>query len=236
MIGTICDEFECYEYRRVGAALRHQGVVVNGKKLRRLMREHGLQPERRRRYVVTTDSNHGGLIYPDLARDLVPDRPNQLWGTDLCLRGHPGRLPSTWRPSWTPGRARGGRLRHQTLHGRVDRRGGAESGYPEPCTPEGLHSPLGPRVAIRIRGVSRVARGLAGLMSRRGNPYGNARAESFMKTLKVEAVYLAVYESFEIRRWAISAPCSSRINTLSRRSKQRPEPAHPEGRTPMGGG
>ena len=52
-IGTICDEFECYGYRRVGDALRHQGVVVNGKKLRRLMREHGLQPKQRRRYVVT---------------------------------------------------------------------------------------------------------------------------------------------------------------------------------------
>jgi putative transposase len=49
-IGAICDEFECYGYRRVGAALRQQGVVVNGKKLRRLMREHGLQPKRRRRY------------------------------------------------------------------------------------------------------------------------------------------------------------------------------------------
>ena len=61
-IGAICDEFECYGYRRVGAALRHEGVVVNGKKLRRLMREHGLQPRRRRRFVVTTDSDHGGPI------------------------------------------------------------------------------------------------------------------------------------------------------------------------------
>ena len=82
-IGTICDEFECYGYRRVGAALRHEGVVVNSKKLRRLMREHGLQPKRRRRFVVTTDSDHGGLIYPDLAKDVVPDRPNQLWVADL---------------------------------------------------------------------------------------------------------------------------------------------------------
>ena len=41
-IGTICDEFECYEYRRVGAALRHQGMVVNGKKLRRIIREYDL--------------------------------------------------------------------------------------------------------------------------------------------------------------------------------------------------
>ena len=81
-ISMICDEFECYGYRRVGAALRHQGVVVNGKKLRRLMREHGLQPKQRRRFVVTTDSDHGGPIFPDLTKDLVPDRPNQLWIAD----------------------------------------------------------------------------------------------------------------------------------------------------------
>ena len=71
-IGAICDEFECYGYRRVGAALRHQGVVVNSKKLRRLMREHDLQPKRRRRYVVTTDSDHAGPIFPDLAKDVLP--------------------------------------------------------------------------------------------------------------------------------------------------------------------
>ena len=72
-IGAICDEFEWYGYRRVGAALRHQGMVVNSKKLRRLMREHDLQPKRRRRYVVTTDSDHDGPIFPDqaLAGDAV---------------------------------------------------------------------------------------------------------------------------------------------------------------------
>ena len=42
---AICDEFEFYGYRRVGAALRQQGIVVNHKKIRRLMREHDLQPE-----------------------------------------------------------------------------------------------------------------------------------------------------------------------------------------------
>ena len=89
-VGAICDEFECYGYRRVGATLRHQGVVVNGKKLRRLMREHGLQPKRRRRYVVTTDSNHAGPIYPDLARNLVPDRANQLWVAELTSVSIPG--------------------------------------------------------------------------------------------------------------------------------------------------
>ncbi len=39
--------------------------------------------------------------------------------------------------------------------------------------------------------------GLIGSMGRRGNPYDNAKAESFMKTLKVEAVYLMAYETFE---------------------------------------
>ena len=38
----------------VGAELRHRGMVVNSKKIRRLMREHDLQPKRRRRFVATT--------------------------------------------------------------------------------------------------------------------------------------------------------------------------------------
>jgi len=89
-INAICDEFECYGYRRVGAALRHQGVIVNSKKLRRLMRENGLQPKRRRRYVITTDSDPAGPIFPDLAKDVVPDRPNQLWVADLTYVAIPG--------------------------------------------------------------------------------------------------------------------------------------------------
>ena len=55
------------------------------------------------------------------------------------------------------------------------------------------------RLAICLRGLSRRLRehGLMGSMGRRGNPYDNAKAESFMKTLKVEAVYLMAYETFE---------------------------------------
>ena len=58
-ITAICDEFEAYGWRRVRAALRHRGVMVN-QKLRRLMREHDLQPKRPRRYIATTDSDHDG--------------------------------------------------------------------------------------------------------------------------------------------------------------------------------
>lgn len=80
---AICDEFEAYGYRRVGAALRHQGVVVNHKRIRRLMRDYDLQPKRRRRYVATTDSGHDSPIFPDRTRDISLDGPNQLWVADI---------------------------------------------------------------------------------------------------------------------------------------------------------
>ena len=80
---TICDEFEAYGYRRVGAELRHRGIVVNGKKIRRLMREHTLNPRQRRRFIATTDSDHSYPIFPDLAKNMKLDGPNQLWVADI---------------------------------------------------------------------------------------------------------------------------------------------------------
>jgi putative transposase len=82
-ISAICEEFECYGYRRVGAALRHQGLVVNAKKIRRLMRDHGLQPRRRRRFTATTDSRHGQPVFANLTKGLTVDGPNQLWVSDI---------------------------------------------------------------------------------------------------------------------------------------------------------
>jgi putative transposase len=82
-ITAICEEFECYGYRRVGAELRHQGIVVNAKKIRRIMREHDLQPKRRRRFVATTDSAHDQPIFANLTKDLVVDGPNRLWVADI---------------------------------------------------------------------------------------------------------------------------------------------------------
>ena len=89
---AISDEFEFYGYRRVGAALRQQGLVVNHKKIRRLMREHDLQPRIRRRFVATTDSDHDGPIFPNLARDIVPTGPNQLWVSDITYVALPARF------------------------------------------------------------------------------------------------------------------------------------------------
>ena len=80
---TICDEFEAYGYRRVDAELRHRGIVVNAKKIRRLMREHALNPKQRRRFIATTDSDHNCPIFPNLAKNVKLDGPNQPWVADI---------------------------------------------------------------------------------------------------------------------------------------------------------
>jgi len=197
-IGAVCDEFECYGYRRVGAALRHQGIVVNGKKLRRLMREHDLQPKRRRRYVVTTDSDHAGPIFRDLAKDVAPDRPNQLWVADLTYVAIPGgfvylaAILDAWSRKvvgYAISRSMDARIAVAAL--KVAIRG---RNPPQGCI---HHSDRGSQYASEIYRALLETHGLVGSMSRRGNPYDNAKAESFMKTLKVEAVYLAAYETFE---------------------------------------
>ena len=196
-IGTICDEFECYGYRRVGAALRHQGVVVNGKKLRRLMRKHDLQPKQRRRYVVTTDSDHAGPVYPDLAKSIVSDRPKQLWVADLTYVAIPGgfvylaAILDAWSRKavgYAISRSMDARIAVAALKAAIRNR----------TPPTGCihHSERGSQYVSEAYRALLAAHGLTGSMGRRGNPC-DAKAESFMKTLKVEAVYLAANETFE---------------------------------------
>ena len=74
---------KCYGWRRVRAALRQQGMIVNHKKIKRLMCEHGLQPRIRRRYVATTDSDHDQPIFPNRTKDVIVDRPDRLWVADI---------------------------------------------------------------------------------------------------------------------------------------------------------
>jgi HTH-like domain len=84
---AICDAFEAYGYRRVGAELRHRGMVVNSKKIRRLMREQDF-PKRRRRFVATTDSDHDCPIFPDLAHNRIVDGPEPALGRGYYLHRH----------------------------------------------------------------------------------------------------------------------------------------------------
>ena len=101
---AICDEFEAYGYRRVGAELRHRGIVVNSKKIRRLMRENDLQPKRRKRFVATTDSDHDGPIFPNLVRHRISTaRTSSGLRTSPTSRSPPAS--SIWSPSSMPGHA-----------------------------------------------------------------------------------------------------------------------------------
>ena len=100
---AICDEFEGYGWRRVGAAFA-TGDRRQHKRMRGLMREHDLQPRRRRRFVATTDSDHDRPIFPDRAKGMVVDAPNQLWVADITYIAI-GPASPMWPPSSMPGRA-----------------------------------------------------------------------------------------------------------------------------------
>lgn len=195
---AICDEFEFYGYRRVGAALRQEGLVVNHKKIRRLMREHDLQPRIRRRFVATTDSNHGGPIFPNLAKEIVPTGPNELWVSDITYIALPTRfvyvaiILDAWSRlivGYAIRRSIDARLTVAALKVAIERR--------KPLPGCVHHSDCGWQYAAQLYREALEASSLIGSMGRRGNPYDNAKAESFMKTLKIEAVYPMAFESFE---------------------------------------
>ena len=82
-IKAVCAEWPAYGYRRVTVELHDEGRIVNHKKVMRLMKENGLTVRPRRRFIATTDSNHDGPIFPNLAKDFVPTNLNQLWVADI---------------------------------------------------------------------------------------------------------------------------------------------------------
>jgi len=82
-IKEVCTEWPAYGYRRVTAELHGEGRIVNHKKVMRLMKENGLTVRPRRRFIATTDSNHDGPIFPNLAKNIVPTNLNQLWVADI---------------------------------------------------------------------------------------------------------------------------------------------------------
>ena len=194
---AIQDEFPAYGYRRITAQLRADGVPVNRKRVARLMRLHGMQVRPRRRFVVTTDSDHDEPIFPNLAKDQTVTAPISS-GWRHHLRRDRDRLRLSRR---YPGRlvAPGCRLRARPhRRGAADRRGAA-GGDRRPTADDGMRAPQRPRHPICVGALPQEA-GRArppGFDGRRANPYDNAKAESFMKTLKVEAVYRMEYETFD---------------------------------------
>jgi len=197
-IKEICAEWPAYGYRRVTAELQAEGRIVNHKKVMRLMKENGLSVRPRRRFVATTDSDHDGPVFSNLAKDVTPSGPNQLWVADITYIAiaksfvYLAAILDAWSRrvvGYAIGRRIDARLALAALKAAITSRS-----PPPGCI---HHSDRGSQYAAEDYRAELVAHGLRGSMGRRGNPYDNAKAESFMKTLKVEEVYLMEYETFD---------------------------------------
>jgi transposase InsO family protein len=185
-------------YRRIGRLLNREGWVVNDKRLLRLMREDNLLSIRRRRFVVTTDSAHPWRVYPNLARRMVLSAINQLWVADITyvrlqqefiyvaviLDVYSRRVVG-----WSISRQLDSSVAQQALEFALKER------QPAP----GLihHSDRGVQYACGDYVQRLEAAGVTISMSRPGNPWDNAWAESFIKTLKVEEVDGRHYRNFD---------------------------------------
>jgi putative transposase len=184
-IKEICAEWPSYGYRRVTAELHATGCLVNHKKVMRLMQENELSVRPRRRFVATTDSDHDGPIFPNLAKDVLPAGPNQLWVADITYIAiasgfvYLAAILDAWSRrvvGYAIGRRVDARLALAALRAAIESRQPLEG-----CI---HHSDRGSQYAAENYRAELAAHGLEGSMGRRGNPYDNAKAESFMKTLK----------------------------------------------------
>lgn len=196
-IAELTAKFPRYGYRRVTHQLRAEGLHINHKAVARIMRENGLQVRPLRRFVRTTQSDHESSIFPNLAESFTPTGPNQLWVSDLTYVAiaagfvYVAVILDAWSRrvvGYGLSRRIDTRLALAALRAAIDAR------RPPPgCI---HHSDRGGQYASAAYRQALDEYGLRGSMGRRGNPYDNAKAESFMKTLKCEEVYLSDYRTF----------------------------------------
>ncbi len=193
-----------YGYRRVTAELRRQGFLVNHKKVLRMMRKDNLLAVLKRRFVLTTDSNHFLPVYPNLAAHLNVDGVDQLWQSDITyirlreafvylavvLDAYSRRVVG-----WRLGTTLKAELAVGALRDALELR--------RPAAGWMHHSDQGVQYASSAYVELLEQHGAIISMSRRGNPYDNARAESFMKTLKAEEVWLQRYRTLGEARASI---------------------------------
>jgi transposase InsO family protein len=188
-IQRIALEWPSYGRPRITAELRRRGWTVNAKRVHRLLREDNLLCVRKRKFVVTTDSNHGRKVYPNLARDLVLTGVDQLWRADITyirLRDEFVFLAvildafSRRVIGWALDRNMEDELTLTALRMALSRR----------SIQPGLvhHSDRGSQYASKDYTDLLKANQIDISMSRKGNPWDNAACESFMKTLKYEEV------------------------------------------------
>lgn len=204
-IQKIAIENRFYGYRRVTAALNQQDWAVNHKRVLRLMRADNLLALRKRRYVLTTDSRHPFAIYPNLVPRLVVNGINQLWVADITyIRLREAFLYlavildaySRKAVGWELGDTLEATLAVAALRRALANRA-IQPGMVH-------HSDRGVQYASNDYVALLETNGFLISMSRTGNPYDNAKAESFMKTLKCEEVYMQKYRDREEVRASIA--------------------------------
>jgi putative transposase len=193
-IHRIALEWPSYGRPRITEELRRQGWTVNPKRVRRLLKEDNLLCLRKRKFVVTTDSNHGRKIYPNLAGEMTLTGMDQLWVADITyvrlqeefiflaviLDAYSRRVIG-----WALDRTMEDDLTLAALRMALARR----------SIRPGLvhHSDRGSQYASNDYTDLLKDRGIDISMSRKGNPWDNAACESFMKTLKYEEVFRNEY-------------------------------------------
>jgi putative transposase len=192
-------------YRMLTALLRREGRVVNHKRVLRLMREDNLLSLRRMRYVFTTDSRHNWPIYANLARHVTLTGLNQLWVADITfirLRSEFIYLAvvldaySRRVIGWDLGRTLQAELAIRALQMALSERDWRAEELIH-HSDQGVQYASGDYTQILDQAEIQIS------MSRRGNPYDNARAERFMRTLKEEEVHGTEYRDLEDARGRI---------------------------------
>ena len=213
-IQRICLESSSYGYRYVTKALHRQGYPVNHKRVLRLMREDNLLCVRKKRFIATTDSNHGHPTYPNLAGQMDLWGINQLWVSDITYIRLAHRfiylaviLDAYSRRviGWQLGKHLDTSLTIGALKKALHKR---------TLTPGLVHH--------SDRGVQYAAGAYTDLlkqhriqisMSRKGNPYDNAKCERFMRTLKYEEVLIKEYDHLDDARANIKTFIEQVYNT-----------------------
>ena len=189
-------------YRMLTALLRREGQLVNHKRVLRLMREDNLLSLRRKKYVFTTDSAHTLPIYPNLARHVKLTGLNQLWVADITfirLRNEFIYLAvvldaySRRVIGWDLARTLQAELAVRALEMALSQRSWKAEGLIH-HTDRGVQYASTDYTDLLEQNEIQIS------MSRRGNPYDNARAERFMRTLKEEEVHGANYRDLEDAR------------------------------------
>jgi putative transposase len=207
-IQRVALEKRCYGYRRIAQELRRDGLVVNYKRVLRLMRRDNLLCLRKRPFVpVTTDSRHEWRVVPNLARGLVPTGLDQLWVADITYV----RLAEEFAflavlldafSRRVIGWALDTHLRASLATAALQMAIAARRPAPGSLI---HHSDRGVQYACGEYASVLEAHDIQPSMSRVGNPYDNAKAESFMKTLKQEEVDGRDYRDLTEARDAIGS-------------------------------